>query len=71
MFESLLARTLVMLGEELAAEHGNEKAPEFYVQVQGMTREFLPLVTGRDSYAAATRQSADRLSAGRIGDPPR
>lgn len=33
-----------MLGEDLAAEHGKEKAPEFCVQVQGTTRELHPLV---------------------------
>ena len=39
-----LARTLVMLGEGIAAEHGNGKPPEFCVQVQGTTRELAPLV---------------------------
>jgi len=39
-----LARALVMLSEGLTAEHGNGKAPEFCVQVQGTTRELAPLV---------------------------
>jgi signal transduction histidine kinase/streptogramin lyase len=39
-----LARTLVILGEGLVAEHGDGKAPEFCVQVQGTTRELAPLV---------------------------
>src|SRR5262249_11315807 len=39
-----LARALSMLGAELAAEHGTGKTPEFCVQVQGMTRELVPLV---------------------------
>jgi signal transduction histidine kinase len=39
-----LARALVILGEGIAAEHGNDKAPEFCVQVQGTSRELAPLV---------------------------
>jgi signal transduction histidine kinase/ligand-binding sensor domain-containing protein len=48
-----LARTLVMLGEGLAAEHGNGRAPEFCVQVQGTTRELAPLVRD-DAYRIAS-----------------
>src|SRR5262249_38987301 len=39
-----LARTLVILGESIAGEHSDGKAPEFRVQVQGTSHELAPLV---------------------------
>ena len=63
-----LARTLVMLCESIAAEHGNGKAPEFCVQVQGTTRELAPLVRD-DVYriaCEALRNAFLHAHAGRI-----
>jgi signal transduction histidine kinase/ligand-binding sensor domain-containing protein len=39
-----LARALGMLGEDLAGENSNGKAPEFCVQVNGTTRDLAPIV---------------------------
>ena len=63
-----LARALSMLGEDLAAEQGKGKPPEFCVQVQGTTRELAPLVRD-DVYRIASealRNAFLHAHAGRI-----